>query len=71
KGSQGKKTEDTHVTNVEESKPELAKKRTTSKKRVKMSVTIFAGDNIITDDPDTALELGNVTRPFLQYSSIS
>nr|GEU63167.1 reverse transcriptase domain-containing protein [Tanacetum cinerariifolium] len=60
KRSQGKKTTDTHVTDVEvfeESEPEPAKKRTTSKKRVKKSVTISTKDNIILD-LDIALELG-------------
>ncbi|GKA61809.1 hypothetical protein Tco_0761328 [Tanacetum coccineum] len=57
------KTSDTLVADVdvsEESEPELkpAKKRTTSKKRFKKTVTIFAEDNIITEDPNIALELG-------------
>nr|GEZ97717.1 hypothetical protein [Tanacetum cinerariifolium] len=58
KGLQGKKT--THVVNVdvsEEFKPEPAKKKTSSKRRVKKKVTLSADDNIIFDDPDTALEL--------------
>ncbi|GKE27371.1 hypothetical protein Tco_1442755, partial [Tanacetum coccineum] len=42
----------------EESKPEPAKKRTSSKRRVKKKVTISAEDNIITKDPYVALELG-------------
>nr|GFA61987.1 hypothetical protein [Tanacetum cinerariifolium] len=42
----------------EESEPELAKKRTSSKRRVKKKVTIYTEDNIISNDPDTALELG-------------
>ncbi|GJU75451.1 hypothetical protein Tco_1272521 [Tanacetum coccineum] len=61
KGSQGKKTVDTHVTEVvesEESEPEPAKKRPISKKRVKKSATISAEDNII-PDPDIAFELGD------------
>ncbi|GKA22846.1 hypothetical protein Tco_0708808, partial [Tanacetum coccineum] len=60
KGSQGKKTIDTRVTDVDvskESKPEPARKRTTSKRRVKKKVTISADDNII-PDLDVALELG-------------
>ncbi|GJY90140.1 hypothetical protein Tco_0505336 [Tanacetum coccineum] len=60
KGSQGKKTVDTHVTEVVESEPEPAKKRPISKKRVKKSATISAEDNII-PDPDIAFELGKST----------
>ncbi|GJV54494.1 retrovirus-related pol polyprotein from transposon TNT 1-94 [Tanacetum coccineum] len=43
----------------EESKPEpeLVNKKTSSKRRVKKKVTLFADDNIICDDPDAALEL--------------
>nr|GEW16709.1 hypothetical protein [Tanacetum cinerariifolium] len=51
----------THVTDVdvsEEFEPELARKRTTSKRKVKKIVTIFAKDNIITENPNIALELG-------------
>ncbi|GJU33877.1 ribonuclease H-like domain-containing protein [Tanacetum coccineum] len=40
-----------------EPEPELVKKRTSSKKRVKKMVTIYAEDNII-PNPDVALELG-------------
>ncbi|GKC49582.1 hypothetical protein Tco_1072327, partial [Tanacetum coccineum] len=61
KGSQGKKTTYTSIEEVdvsEEFEPEPAKKRTASKRRVKKKVTISAEDNIISDDPDTALELG-------------
>ncbi|GJX38613.1 hypothetical protein Tco_0251916 [Tanacetum coccineum] len=72
KGSQGKKTADTLVedlpfkkkdTLVEEVKvseefdPKLAKRKTSSKRRVKKKVTLSADDNIIYDDPDAALEL--------------
>ncbi|GJT29705.1 hypothetical protein Tco_0909980 [Tanacetum coccineum] len=60
KGSQGKKTvydSQETVEVSEEFEPEPAKKRTTSKRRVKKSVTRSAKDNII-HDPDTALELG-------------
>ncbi|GJR21525.1 hypothetical protein Tco_0970052 [Tanacetum coccineum] len=60
KGSQGKKTTYTLVTDVdvsEEPEPEPARKKTSSKRRVKKKVTHFADDNIISDDPDTALEL--------------
>ncbi|GJS43295.1 hypothetical protein Tco_0568338 [Tanacetum coccineum] len=60
KGSQGKKTVDTSVKEIEvseESEPKPAKKRATGKKRVKKTVTISAADNII-PDPDVALKLG-------------
>nr|GEW89597.1 hypothetical protein [Tanacetum cinerariifolium] len=62
KGSQGKKMADTPMEEVEvseESKPEPAKKRTTSKRRVKKKVTIFVAENIILD-LDVALELGKL-----------
>ncbi|GJZ73148.1 hypothetical protein Tco_0637294 [Tanacetum coccineum] len=61
KGSQWKKTADTHVADVdvsEESEPEPAKKKTSSKRRVTNKVTLSTDDNIIFDDPDAALELG-------------
>nr|GEX45712.1 hypothetical protein [Tanacetum cinerariifolium] len=60
KGSQWKKIADTHVEEVEvskESKPKPSKKRTSSKRRFKKKVTTFSEDNIISDDPNTALEL--------------
>ncbi|GJX80600.1 retrovirus-related pol polyprotein from transposon TNT 1-94 [Tanacetum coccineum] len=60
KGSHGKKTADTVVATVdvsEESDLEPARKRTASRRVVKMKVTISAVDNIILD-PDNALELG-------------
>ncbi|GJY39944.1 hypothetical protein Tco_0426308 [Tanacetum coccineum] len=41
-----------------ESEPEPVKRKTSSKRRVKKKVTLSADDNIISDDPDTALELG-------------
>ncbi|GJT43621.1 hypothetical protein Tco_0952336 [Tanacetum coccineum] len=41
-----------------ESEPEPVKRKTSSKRRVKKKVTLSANDNIISDDPDTALELG-------------
>ncbi|GKC49314.1 hypothetical protein Tco_1072059, partial [Tanacetum coccineum] len=41
-----------------ESEPEPVKRKTSSKRRVKKKVTLSADDNIIYDDPDTALELG-------------
>ncbi|GJS43445.1 hypothetical protein Tco_0568488 [Tanacetum coccineum] len=61
KGSQGKKTTYTPVTDVDvfkESNPKLVRKRTTSKRRVKKKLMIFAEDNIITEDPNITLELG-------------
>ncbi|GJZ38632.1 hypothetical protein Tco_0585195, partial [Tanacetum coccineum] len=61
KGSQGKKTIDTHVADVdvsEESDPEPPKRKTASRRVVKKKVTISADDNIISDDPDVSLELG-------------
>ncbi|GKD23069.1 hypothetical protein Tco_1224772 [Tanacetum coccineum] len=59
KGSQGKKTVDTPVADVdvsEESDSEPARKRTASRRVVKKKVTISTADNIILD-PDV-LELG-------------
>nr|GFD49410.1 hypothetical protein [Tanacetum cinerariifolium] len=41
----------------EEFELEPAKKKISSKRRVKKKVTLSADDNIITDDPDAALEL--------------
>ncbi|GJY83966.1 hypothetical protein Tco_0497342 [Tanacetum coccineum] len=60
KGSQGKKTVDTSVEDVDvskESKPEPIKKKAASRRVVKKKVIIFAADNII-PDPYVALELG-------------
>ncbi|GKB02793.1 retrovirus-related pol polyprotein from transposon TNT 1-94, partial [Tanacetum coccineum] len=60
KGSQGKKTTDTPVTDInvsEECELEPAKKKSSSIRRVKKKVTLSADDNIISDDPDVALEL--------------
>ncbi|GJR40740.1 hypothetical protein Tco_1216424 [Tanacetum coccineum] len=62
KGSQGKKTADdsqetVDVSKESEPKPEPAKKKTSSKRRVKKKVTLSTDDNIISDDPDAALEL--------------
>nr|GEZ27039.1 hypothetical protein [Tanacetum cinerariifolium] len=56
----GKKNADTHVTEVDvskESNPKPAKKKTSSNRRVKKKVTLSANDNIISDNPDAALEL--------------
>ncbi|GKB11870.1 hypothetical protein Tco_0845793 [Tanacetum coccineum] len=63
KGSQRKKTVDDSQETVdvsEESKPEPepVKRKTSSKRRVKKKVILSADDNIIFDDPDTALEFG-------------
>ncbi|GJS15451.1 retrovirus-related pol polyprotein from transposon TNT 1-94 [Tanacetum coccineum] len=63
KGSQGKKTVDASqetldVSKESESGPESVKRKTSSKRRVKKKVILFVDDNIISDDPDTALELG-------------
>ncbi|GJS46553.1 hypothetical protein Tco_0596674 [Tanacetum coccineum] len=63
KGSQGKKTSDTPVADVEaseESDLEPARKRIASRRVVKKKVIISAADNII-PDPDVALELGKST----------
>ncbi|GJS82781.1 hypothetical protein Tco_0749322 [Tanacetum coccineum] len=62
KGSKGKKTtnesqETVNVSEESEPEPEPAKKKTSSKRRVKKNVTQSADDNIIFDDPDVALEL--------------
>nr|GEV13838.1 integrase, catalytic region, zinc finger, CCHC-type, peptidase aspartic, catalytic [Tanacetum cinerariifolium] len=59
KGSQGKKTADTPMIDVDvfgDSGSEPAKKRTASRRVVKKRVIIFAADNII-PDPYVALEL--------------
>nr|GEX72259.1 hypothetical protein [Tanacetum cinerariifolium] len=62
KGSKGKKTteesqETIDVSEESEPEPEPAKKNTSGKRRVKKKVTLSADDNIISDDPDVALEL--------------
>ncbi|GJT22437.1 hypothetical protein Tco_0892374 [Tanacetum coccineum] len=62
KGSQGKKTADdsqetVDVSEESEHEPELARKKTSSKRRVKKKVTLSVDDNIISDDFDAALEL--------------
>nr|GEW76920.1 hypothetical protein [Tanacetum cinerariifolium] len=62
KGSQRKKTADDSQETVDvskESEPELVKRKTSNKKRVKKKVTLSAEEKIIFDDPNTALELGN------------
>ncbi|GKB16755.1 hypothetical protein Tco_0850678 [Tanacetum coccineum] len=62
KGSKGKKTaeepqETVDVSEESEPEPEPAKKKTSSKRRVKKKATLSADDNIISDDLDVALEL--------------
>nr|GEW38772.1 RNA-directed DNA polymerase, eukaryota [Tanacetum cinerariifolium] len=62
KGSKGKKTakesqETVNVSEEFEPEPEPAKKKTSSKRRIKKKVTLSADDNIISNDPDAALEL--------------
>ncbi|GJR60851.1 hypothetical protein Tco_1503013 [Tanacetum coccineum] len=46
-----------YSTEESEPEPELTRKKTTSKRRVKNKVTLSADDNIISDDPNAALEL--------------
>nr|GEU42204.1 retrovirus-related Pol polyprotein from transposon TNT 1-94 [Tanacetum cinerariifolium] len=60
----GKKTADDswEAVDVPELEPEPIKKKTSSNRRVKKKVTLFADGNIITDDPDTALELGKAYK---------
>ncbi|GKB41066.1 hypothetical protein Tco_0886008 [Tanacetum coccineum] len=70
KGSQGKKTADTPMADVdvfEESDSEPARKRTASRRVVKKKVTISIAKNIISD-PDVTLELGIVFRDTSQVS---
>ncbi|GJZ41693.1 hypothetical protein Tco_0588579 [Tanacetum coccineum] len=62
KGLKGKKTADESQETVDVSKesepePKPAKKKTTSRRVVKKKVTLSADDNIISDDPDAALDL--------------
>nr|GFA98125.1 hypothetical protein [Tanacetum cinerariifolium] len=62
KGSKGRKTVDDSQETVDVSKesahePKPAKKKSLSKRRIKKKVTLLANDNIISDDPDAALEL--------------
>ncbi|GKC96530.1 hypothetical protein Tco_1161972, partial [Tanacetum coccineum] len=63
KGSKGKKAGDesqetVNVSEESELEPEPAKKKTASRRVVKKKVTMSTADNIISDDPDAALELG-------------
>ncbi|GJS00648.1 hypothetical protein Tco_0317156 [Tanacetum coccineum] len=46
------------VSKESEPEPESVKRNTSGKRRVKKKVTLSSDDNIIFDDPDTALELG-------------
>ncbi|GJY07442.1 retrovirus-related pol polyprotein from transposon TNT 1-94 [Tanacetum coccineum] len=72
KGSQGKKTVDDSQETVdvsEESKPEPAKKKTSSKRRVKKKVTLSADDNIISYAPDAALELAKIVTESVPESA--
>nr|GEV61118.1 uncharacterized mitochondrial protein AtMg00810-like [Tanacetum cinerariifolium] len=62
KGSKGKKTveesqETIDVSKESEPKPEPAKKKTASRRVVKKKVTQSVDDNIISNDPDAALDL--------------
>ncbi|GKD29016.1 hypothetical protein Tco_1239794 [Tanacetum coccineum] len=62
KGSKGKKIiDDSHetvdVSEEFEPEPEPARKKTSSKKRVKKEVTLSTDDNIISNDPDATLAL--------------
>ncbi|GJX32745.1 hypothetical protein Tco_0242600 [Tanacetum coccineum] len=62
KGLKGKKTADESQETIDvseefELEPEPAKKKTASKRVVKKKVTLSVDDNIISDDPDAALEL--------------
>ncbi|GJY86255.1 hypothetical protein Tco_0500281 [Tanacetum coccineum] len=59
KGSKGKKTADESQETIDVSKefePKPAKKKNSSKRRFKKKVTLSADENIISDDPDAALE---------------
>ncbi|GJY55362.1 hypothetical protein Tco_0454477 [Tanacetum coccineum] len=46
-----------------EPEPESVKRKTSSKRRVKKKVTLSVNDNIISDDPDTALEIVTESVP--------
>ncbi|GJU46466.1 hypothetical protein Tco_1203732 [Tanacetum coccineum] len=63
KGSKGKKTaeesqETVNVSEESEPEPEPTKKKTSGKRRVKKKVTLSTADNIFSNNPDVALELG-------------
>ncbi|GJY24305.1 hypothetical protein Tco_0397963, partial [Tanacetum coccineum] len=53
-----KPQETVDVSEESEPEPEPVKRKTSSKRRVKKKVTLSVDDNIISNDPDTALELG-------------
>nr|GEV05448.1 hypothetical protein [Tanacetum cinerariifolium] len=55
-----KKTVD--VSEESEPEPKPVKRKTSNKRRVKKKVTLSANDKFISDDPDTALELGKSIR---------
>nr|GEZ47038.1 hypothetical protein [Tanacetum cinerariifolium] len=61
KGPLKKNVDDSHetidVSDESEPEQEPARKKTSSKRRVKKKVTLSADENIISDDPDVALEL--------------
>nr|GEU69066.1 hypothetical protein [Tanacetum cinerariifolium] len=60
KGLQRENTADDSQETVdvsEDSEPEPVKRKTSSKRRVKKKVTLSTDDNIVFDDPNTALEL--------------
>ncbi|GKC67211.1 hypothetical protein Tco_1099809, partial [Tanacetum coccineum] len=62
KGSKGRKAVDDSQETVDiseesEPEPEPAKKKTASRRVVKKKITLSVDDNIISDDPDAALEL--------------
>ncbi|GJY08513.1 retrovirus-related pol polyprotein from transposon TNT 1-94, partial [Tanacetum coccineum] len=62
KGSKGRKAfddsqETVDISEESEPEPEPAKKKTASRRVVKKKITLSADDNIISDDPDAALEL--------------
>ncbi|GKB60461.1 hypothetical protein Tco_0916647, partial [Tanacetum coccineum] len=62
KGLKGKKTAEesqktVNVSKESEPEPEPAKKKAASRRVVKKKVTLSADDNIISDDPNAALEL--------------
>ncbi|GJW18468.1 hypothetical protein Tco_0025904 [Tanacetum coccineum] len=62
KGSKGRKTvndsqETVDVSKESEPEPEPVKKKTVGRRVVKKKVTLSTDDNIISDDPDAALEL--------------
>ncbi|GKF48250.1 hypothetical protein Tco_0141501, partial [Tanacetum coccineum] len=63
KGSQRKKTDDDSqeiidISKESEPEPKPVKRKTASRRVVKKKVTIHADDNIISDDPNIALDLG-------------